>query len=68
MVYAALDMHLLLFSARFRTFLQIEILIYCYQVFAVPEELTTNKEADPKGQLLFFWWGEEKFRRITTEN
>ena len=27
-----------------------------------------QKEADPKGQLLFFWGGEEKFRRITTEN
>ena len=55
MVYAALDMHLLLFSARFRTFLQIEILIYCYQVFAVPEELTTNKARRnrlPKGRFL----------------
>ena len=28
----------------------------------------TTKEADPKGQLLFFLGGEEKFRRITTEN
>ena len=29
----------------------------------------TAGEADPKGQLLFFFWGgEEKFRRITTEN
>ena len=28
-----------------------------------------KKEADPKGQLLFFFGGgEEKFRRITTEN
>ena len=27
-----------------------------------------KNEADPKGQLLFFWGDEEKFRRITTGN
>ena len=41
------------------------VVVYCVH-YASTRELF--KEAAPKGQLLFFGGGEEKFRRITTEN